>query len=307
MSLPLEETIANLVNSNEPLRNSRMVELSNLNSSELEIFEQAWANIEPERRRHIMHRLVELAEDNFELDFDGIFRNHLKDHDVEVRGKAIEGLWECEDASLITPFIDLLQQDSSEEVQSAAATALSKFAMLAELKKLRFCYTSKICQALLAVIGDRAKSVEVKRRALEAIAPLNVPQVERAISEAYQSRNRKLKISAIYAMGKNCNHAWLPILAKELANADAETRYEAAQACGELGEEEVIPNLIELIADPDMDVQVAVLQALGKIGGNEAEECLQQCQNNPNEIIRQAAEQALSELQAEEISFTFRV
>ena len=307
MSLPLEETIADLVNNNEPLRNSKMVELSNLNSEELEVFEQAWANIKPERRRYIMHRLVELAEDNFELDFDSIFKNHLKDQDVEVRSKAIEGLWECEDASLIIPFINLLRQDSSEEVQSAAATALSKFAMLAELKKLRSCYTSKICQALLTVIGDRTRSIEIKRRALEAIAPLNVPQVEGAIREAYQSRNRKLRISAIYAMGKNCNRAWLPILVKELATADAETRYEAAQACGELGEEEVIPNLIELIADPDMDVQVAVLQALGKIGGSEAEECLQQCRNNPNEIIRQAAEQALSELEAEEIPFTFRV
>jgi HEAT repeat protein len=307
MSLPIEETIAALVDSGQPLRNSRLVDLSNLNSEELGLWEQAWANIVPKRRRQVIYRLVEMAEDNFELNFDSIFRNCLKDKDAEVRGKAVEGLWESEDASLISPFINLLEQDSSENVQAAVATALGKFAMLAELNKLRSCHTSKICQALLGVINDTNRAAVVRRRALEAAAPLNLPRVEKAIREAYQSHSRKLKVSAIYAMGKNCHRSWLPILLRELSSADAEIRYEAAGACGELGEEEATPYLIGLIGDPDVDVQVVALQALGKIGGSEAKKCLQQCLNNSSEVIRQAAEQALYELEAEESLFTFRV
>ena len=307
MPMPIEETIAHLGNRGKPLLNSRLVELSNLNSEELELFEQAWETFEPKRRRQIMYRLVELAEDNFELDFDSIFKSHLKDQDAEVRSKAIEGLWESEEASLIEPLINLLEQDSSEKVQATAATALGKFALLAELKKLRPSHKSKICQALLTVINDKSKPIEVKRRALEAAAPLSLPQMKKAIVEAYQSGNPKLRTSAIFSMGKSCDHSWLPILLKELASADAEIRYEAAGACGELGEEEAAPYLIELINDPDVDVRLATIQALGKIGGPEAKGCLEQCLNNSNEVIQQAAEQALRQLEAEEDPLSFRI
>lgn len=300
MPPPMEETIAKLANPDKPLQSSWLADLSSLNSAELKLLERAWETIEPKRRRQIMYRLVELAEDNFEFDFDNIFKGRLKDEDAEVRSKAIEGLWESEEASLIDPLIDLLEQDSSEKVQAAAATALGKFALLAELKKLRSSHKTKISQSLLAVINDKSKPVEVKRRALEAAAPLTLSQMKKAIAEAYQSGNHKLRISALFAMGKSGNPSWLPILLKELASADAEIRYEVAGACGELGEEEAASYLTELIHDPDIDVRLAVIRALGKIGGPEAKGCLEKCLNNPNEVIQEAAEQALCQLEAEE-------
>jgi len=305
MFLSIEETIADLADSDKPLLNSRLIDLSNLNPEEIRILEQAWAAIELKRRQQIVYRLVELSEDNLELNFDSIFKNCLQDRDAEVRSKAIEGLWESEEASLINPLVNLLKQDSSEKVQAAAATALGKFAMLAELKKLRSGYTSRVYQALLTTISDKTKPIEIRCCALEAVAPLSLPQVRKAIIEAYQGHNSKLRISAIYAMGKSCNYSWLPILLKELANADAEIRYEAVRACGELGEEKTAPYLTELINDSDIDVQLAAIQALGKIGGSEAKKCLEQCQNNPSEAIRQMAEQALQELEAWEAPFSF--
>ena len=306
MPSPIEETIADLGNCDKPLLSSRLIDLSNLNPEELRFFEQVWVAIEPKRRQQIIYRLVELAEDNFELNFDSIFSGCLKDQDAEVRSKAIEGLWESEDTSLINSLINLLEEDSSEKVQAAAATALGKFAMLSELKKLRTCYISKVCQALLAVINNKNKPLEVRRRALEAAAPLSLPEVEKAIMAAHQSHNSKLRTSAIYAMGKNCNHSWLPILLKELTNADAEIRYEAVGACGEIGEPETAPYLIGLVNDPDTDVQLAAIQALGKIGGTEAKECLERCLDNPSEVIHQAAKQALQELEADEDPLTFK-
>jgi HEAT repeat protein len=307
MPPPIEQTIAELSNLNKTLLNSWLAELSNLNSAELKIFERAWETIEPKRRRQIIYRLVELAEDNFEFDFDGIFKGRLKDQDAEVRSKAIEGLWENEEASLIDPLIDLMNQDNSEKVQAAAATALGKFALLAELKKLRPSHKAKVCQALLTVINDKSKPIEIKRRALEAAAPLTLPQMKKAIAEAYQSGNHKLRISALFAMGKSCNPSWLPILLKELVSADAEIRYEAAGACGELGEEEAASYLTELVHDPDIDVRLAAIQALGKIGGPEAKGSLERCLNIPDEAIQQEAEQALRQLEAEEEPLFFQI
>jgi len=297
---PVEQTITKLVNPDTKLLDSWLTDLSGLNPAELEQLEQAWPTIEAKRRGQIIYRLVELAEDNFELDFDDIFKGRLKDEDAGVRIKAIEGLWENEEASLIDPLIDLLEKDSSEEVQAAAATALGKFALLAELEKLRPNHRDRVSRSLLAVIEDQVKPVEVKRRALEAAAPLTLPQMKKAIAEAYQSGDNKLKISGLFAMGKSCNTSWLPILLKELTSTDSEIRYEATGACGELGEEEAASYLCELVNDPDIDVRLAAVQALGKIGGPEAKGCLEKCLNHSDEVIQGAAREALSQMEAEE-------
>jgi len=275
MLSPINEIIADLSNRDEPLPNSRLTELANMDSAELTYFKQVWPTMGLRRRRQIVSRLVELAENNFELDFDNVFKNCLDDEDAEVRSKAIEGLWENEEPSLINTLLNLFEHDS------------------------------KIYQALLATINDNSQPLEVKRRALEAIAPMDSPEVGKTISEAYHSGHPKLRVSSIYAMGKNCNPAWLPLLLKELASADAEIRYEAAAACGEIGEEEAAPHLIELIDDRDIEVQLAAIRALGKIGGTEAKNCLEQCLDDDNETIQQAAEQALYELNEGEEPLSF--
>ena len=155
------------------------------------------------------------------------------------------------------------------------------------------------------MLSDKSKPLEVQCRALEAAAPISLPPVEKAIREAYHSDNYKFRVSSIYAMGKNCNPSWLPILVKELGSADGETRYEAAGACGELGEEEATPHLINLVDDPDTEVQLAVIRALVKIGGAEAKNCLEKCLDSPSEVIQQAAEQALYELEVGEDPLSF--
>jgi HEAT repeat protein len=305
MLSPIDEIISSLSNQDEAPANSRLAELANMNPVALERFREVWPTIELRRRRQVVSRLVELAEDNFELDFDNIFKNCLEDEDAEVRSKAIEGLWENEEPSLINTLLNLFEHDSSETVQAAAASALGRFVTLAEHRKLRRSYRTKIYQALLAAIKDNSQSPEVKRRALEAIAPMDSPEVARAISEAYHHSSPKLRVSSIYAMGKNCNPAWLPLLLKELASTEAEIRYEAAAACGEIGEEEAVPHLIELVDDRDIEVQLAAIRALSKIGGTEAKNCLEQCLDDDNETIQQAAEQALLELNEGEEPLSF--
>ncbi|MFH1381313.1 MAG: HEAT repeat domain-containing protein [Chloroflexota bacterium] len=295
----LADILAEITKSEKPLY-SRLAELSNLSSEELELFKNSWPTIELERRRQVIQRLVDLADDNVELNFDSIFKYCFKDEDAEIRGTAIKGLWENEEPSLISPLLIMLEQDTSEEVQATAASALGKFAMLAEHNKLRPCHTTKIETALLNVFNNKAKPIEVRRRALEAMAPLSLPEVKAAIEEAYQSEQPRLQISAIYAMGKSCDPSWLNILFRELSNPDSEVRYEAAHACGELEEEAALPLLIPMAIDPELDVQLAAIQALGKIGGTEAKKCLQRLLKSRSEAASHAAEQALQELETKE-------
>lgn len=191
-------------------------------------------------------------------------------------------------------------------MQIAAAITLGKFAMLAALDKIRSRYVDRLKQVLLGTFADQSRAIEVRRRALESISPLPLSEINHAIREAYRSDNPRFKLSAIYAMGKNCQLDWLPILIEELGSADVEMRYEAAIACGELEEEEAVPYLVELINDSDTEVRLASIQSLGKIGGDEAREALQNCLQSPSRAIRQMAEQALEELETNEDPISFR-
>jgi HEAT repeat protein len=295
----IKQIIDDLADPGKPVLHTELADLSNISSEELAYLTQLWSAIELERRRKIVARLVDLAEENFELNFDSIFKITLRDKDAEVRTKSIEGLWECEETSLISPFIRMLNEDESEIVQAAAAKALRKYAMLAELKKLGPASSARVAQALTDILTDQNKPKEVWRRALEAAAPLSLPQVRDAINLAYKSPDLKTKNSAIYAMGRNCDSAWLPILIKELSNPNPETRYEAAGACGEICDEEAVPQLIKLGLDKDAEVQQAALLALGKIGGVKATAFLQKCLASPDESISETAQQALKQIEAE--------
>jgi HEAT repeat protein len=307
LPVSVEEAIAHLSNGSETLLNAKLAELTSLNQTELNLLTGSWATIETKRRRLIVSRLVELAEDNLELNFDAIFRYCLKDPDDEVRTQGIGGLWENEEASLIDSLIGLLEKDSSEKVQIAAATALGKYAILAECNKLGSRHAARIPQALLSVINDEDSPLELRRRALEAVAPLSLAEVKQAIAEAYESQYRRLRVSSVYAMGKSLDPDWLPVLLKEFAADDAELRCEAAVACGELEEEAAVPGLVKLVHDSDIDVQMAAIQALGKIGTDQAIARLKQCLNSDNDVVRQTAQQVLNELEARQDPLSFRL
>ena len=201
----------------------------------------------------------------------------------------------------------MLNNDPSEKVQAAAALALGRFALMAELGSISPKYGDLVGHVLLTVTADKNKPIEVRRRALEAVAPLSTEQVKTAIKTAYESHDERLAISAVYAMGRNCDSKWLPFLLKELKSSDAEMRYEAVAACGEIGDEDIVQYLLPVANDPDIDVRMAVMQALGKIGGNEAKQFLQKNAGDPNEAVREAIEQALNEISIQDDMTIFQM
>ena len=285
-----------MADTGKALVNTHLAALSDMAAADIKNFRQVWKTIETKRRREIIIRLNELASDSVELNFDNIFLSSLRDPEADVRSEAINGLWENEQPALIPVLIDLLNNDPEEKVQATAAQALGRFALMAEINSIAPKYAIQVGQALLDVFNDRNKSIEVRRRALEAVSPLTTEQVKTAIKTAYESLDERLKISAVYAMGKNCDTKWLPFVLKELKNSDAEIRYEAVTACGEIADEDIMQYLIPAANDEDIDVQLAVIQALGKIGGNEAKLYLQKHADEPNEALRDAIETALKEI-----------
>lgn len=278
-----------------PLSTSRVAVLSDLSGEELKLFQNAWKKIPVRRRQDIISQLVLIAQENFEFTFDSIFKSCLEDPDAVVRAKAVEGLWDSEDPSLVSSLVKLLKEDREEGVRAKAAIALGGFALLAEWGELGFYYAKRVKDALLSVIDNARESVEVRRRTVEVISGFNFPRVKTIIKEAYHSGETGMQGSAIFAMGRNGDPSWLPFLLKELDNPSPEIRLEAAKACGELEEEEAVPYLSRLGADAEREVQLEALISLGKIGGEKAKQALRRWLHHPDQQIRQIAREAWEE------------
>ncbi|MDA0988095.1 MAG: HEAT repeat domain-containing protein [Chloroflexi bacterium] len=280
--------------------------LSDMAPEDLALLRDVWPGIDAVRKEDLLGRLIDLSEDNLDAEFNDLFRFCLGDENPEVRAKAIEGLWECDGRALLTPLITMLREDPSENVRSAAAMALGKFAALSQIGKMLEKDVGKIKEFLMQTIQNSRESQEVRRRAIEAVAPFNTADVQQIIQDAYVSEQIEMRYSAVYAMGKSCDPRWLPTILAELRNPDPAMRYEASNACGAMGEEPTVPHLIALFQDDDRQTQVSAISAVGAIGGSLARKALLHCLKSSDDVAVEAAQEALESLEAgdEIMSFT---
>jgi HEAT repeat protein len=243
-----------------------------------------------------VRELVGLTEESVDLNFDAVFFLAREDEDAEVRLEAVRGLWEYEGPNLIGPLLKMMEGDEDARVRAEASLALGRFVLLAEYGRLGDRYFEQVEAGLRRKVEDASEVAEVRGRALEAISTHDGAWVRQAISGAYESGVRGLKVSAVHAMGRSCQGRWLPLILRELSNEEPEVRYEAAVACGLLGEEEAVGALGPLLADPDEEVKEAAITALGEIGGGSAKELLMGLADDSAPGVREAAADALREI-----------
>jgi HEAT repeat protein len=295
--LTFEEGLLQLIDERAVFSSALLYALSSPSSAEVQLFRQHWPTLSVERRRRIVAMFVESAEANFELDFNALFRVTMEDEDDQIRTSSIEGLWEDEGATLVTPLAAMLRRDTAKSVRAAAAAALGPFMLLAELEELDQRYGQLIRGALMEAIDNPDEDVEVRRRAVESIAYLGEDCVREIIAAAYEESDQAMHISAVFSMGRSADPFWSEIVQRELSNPDSAMRYEAARACGELEVKEAVQMLIQLISDPDREIQVAAITSLGQIGGKAARRALESCCRSGDEVMQLAAEDALAELE----------
>jgi len=270
--------------------------LSDLSEEEMELFRRYWGLMEGNRRKVLAQAMVEMAENQVELDFRRIFRWLLSDEDPAIRRFAIEGLWEDEGHDLPAKLIQMLQMDESEEVRAAAAISLGRFVLLHEMNFFDDAEATPIRQALLSCIRSYGESVEVRRRAVEAISYSGDPEVLEIIEDAYYSPEEKMRVSAVFAMGRNASRRWQEYVLRELHSPSPEMRYEAAIACGELELGHAFARLVSMTWDSDPEVREAAVWALGRIHAPEAVSVLETLKDGDDEALSDAAEEALEEL-----------
>ncbi len=300
------DLLTDLTDAEKPVTYSGLLQLSDLPAEGLAELKAVWPGLPTERRREIVRKLVELADDNVEFDFSSIFKSCLSDGDSAIRERAARGLWETEDRVMIRPLVKLVENDASSEVRAAAAMTLKNFSMMAQNGKLLAKDCDRVRQALLAAVNSPTEDVDVRRRALEAVSSFNTAETNDAVREAYESDNSTLVQSAIYGMGQSSNADWLPTVLDEMSNPLPAVRFEAATACGLLGEEGVVPRLVQLLSDDDSEVRVASIKSIGMIGGTMAKNALQLHLSDEDEAIEEAAREALIGLEFDDDPLSYQ-
>lgn len=249
--------------------------LSGITRDEAADFSRVWGLIEAAHRRHIMRVLADTAEADFELDYTSVAQIALRDEDANVREAAIDALFASEDLETMDLLIACALHDPSIDVRAAALSALGPFILAGEFEEIDARAAARAQIAVLRCWENEHEDIDVRRRALEALAHSSREEVYPAIMEAFRHEDRRMRISALFAMGKSCDERWADIVLAELESSDPEIRYEAARAAGELELQDAVPTLKTLAFGDDVEIRDVAVWSLGEIGGREAKRALE--------------------------------
>ncbi|MGI8642527.1 MAG: HEAT repeat domain-containing protein [Thermomicrobiales bacterium] len=258
------------------IRGTDVARLSDLRRDELKRVRGVWRDLPEEHRIALVRWMNQLSEDRVELTFGRMLRHALQDESAAVRQLALGAMWEDEDRDLVSLLTTLLRDDPDQGVRAEAAALLGRCVDRIATEESDPTTTGAVRESLLACWHDPVEAPIVRRRALEAVSGLGAdPVIQQAIAGAYDDGDATLTAGAVRAMGRTVSASYFGTILAELASDDAELRYEAALAAGELSDERAVPELISLLDDDDVDVKLAAAGALGRIGGKAAVQALE--------------------------------
>jgi HEAT repeat protein len=289
MSMKFDEVIRALREDKPPLPKVTIRRLSNLDEEEQRALVAAWGGVPLETRRSVLRSVAEMVEAEFDTDFSAITRLAMTDLDDSIREAAIEASWPDETPTLFNRLLPMASVDPSPAVRASAWEALGRFVLAAELGKFSQSLARQAQNAAIRQYRNPKEDVDVRRRALEALANSSRDEVAGLIEDAYSQNDTRMRASAIYAMGRSCDDKWSDAVLSELDSDDPAVRYEAVRASGELGLEESIPQIAALLVDGERQFIEMAVWSLGEIGGAEAQRLL-------NSLVEYAEERDDSEL-----------
>jgi HEAT repeat protein len=298
MSVKIEQALEVLLNLDVPLSAKMLYNLSDLEGADRDRLYQEWGTIPLERRRKLLHRVAEVSETNFDMDFSALTRLALTDLDAELREAAVEASWTDESPEMLNRLLPMASIDLSVSVRAAATSALGRFIELGEHGKFDRQLARQAENLAIRLYRSEKNDIEIRRRALEALSNCSRPEVLPMIEEAYRHNDSRMQASAVYAMGRTCDERWESTVMKELGSRDALMRYEATRAAGELTLENALPYLAQSLDEPDREIMEMTVWALGEIGGGEAQRLLRQkadeAEKDGDEELSEAIEEALA-------------
>ncbi len=248
--------------------------LSDLTGEALAEIKPLWNELSAVAKHRVLRALNEASEAMFELSHREIALVGLEDESGLVRASAVELLWIDESADTMRKLMRMAAADPDAAARACALEQLGRFILLGEYGDIAAELAAEAQELSHRLHTDRAQPLEVRRRALEALANSSHPAVSALIRAAYADGNHELGLSAIFAMGRTCNRQWQDLLLAELDSHDSERVYEAIRACGEIPILEARERIAGFTQSDDQELQLIAIWSLGEIGGARAIEVL---------------------------------
>ena len=248
--------------------------LSDLSEEAVDQLAPIWSSLPTIYRHRLLRHLVETSESVFELDYDAIAALSLDDENSLIRSAGVDLLWTDETPGTMRRLMDMARKDRSLEVRAGALVGLARFILLGEYGDIPSLDAKDAQELAIGLYQDLNQPIEVRCRALEAVANSSNPIVDMLIAEAYADGNHLLNVSAVYAMGRTCNKKWEDQVLEELDSSDNQLVYEAVQSCGLLQLEDSVRTVGEMVLADDREIQLMAIWSLGEIGGKVAFEIL---------------------------------
>ena len=233
-----------------------------------------------EERIALLKRIIESPD--YMTDYSPVLCDYLDDPEPEVRLLALQGLWDYPEPDLIPLLFAAAKNDPDEQVRCQAIVTLGRYVYEGEMADYDFDFDPtdeimrlgelskedflKVKDFLLGVYRDDGKTLDERRFAVEALSFCSDQDVLTIIDEAYAHPDLKMKLSAIFSMGRNGNARWTENILKELYNPDRELQREAIRAAGEVGLTEAGKDLWRLTYSDDREIQLEAIWALGQTG-----------------------------------------
>lgn len=237
-----------------------------------------------------------------------LLRSLLDDADAEVRAEAIACLWNDPDPKWIDVLMHKATEDIHADVRAHAVSALGRYVFEGEAATyedwdghataISPADYARVSDFLFRIAQDPEEPLETRRYAIEALAFRSEDaDVLDLIEWAYQHRDRRLKVSALFSMARNGDPKWTDHILTELQSEDPELQYEAVRAAGELGLHEATDALIEIARAKGIrkPLRLLAIYALGETGDERAYPVLDRFTHSRDRDIREVAREALEE------------
>jgi HEAT repeat protein len=269
--------------------------LSDLNRAASNRLAERWMEIDYPVRLAVVQEMVRRFETDIEHHYDRALTAALADAEPDVKLLAFEGLTDSNDQDLLAYLLTRLPNEEDDTVRASGAKIFGQFVLESELDRLPDDESDKVRDTVVSM-ASRDPDRRVRLHSLESAAFLSGNDVIiRLIDDAWRSGSHEAQVSALRAMGRQCDPRWTETIVQEFDSDEPELRFEAARAAGNLGGQRVVPRLIDLTDDDDVEVQMAAIESLGAIGGDIAVTALRNLERSESVAIADAASAALED------------
>lgn len=276
-SIHFDQIVEELLDVSKPFSAVHLHRFSDIHPADLAALKTAWEQIDTNRRAALMEDLEDLLDADTLVSFDDLSLLAIEDADPRVRSAAIRLMWETNNTSFWRRLLRLLKDDPEEAVRGAAASGLGVYIYEGELEEIPEAQFKTIEKALLDTLRG-SDTPYVRQKSLEALGFSSNPELHALIQKAFSDKDIKWRVSALFAMGRSADERWKDAVTKSLHDPDAEIRFEAVRAAGELSLKNTRQILMEMLVKADnredADMRQAVVWSLSQIGGERVRQVL---------------------------------